>query len=326
MSREVIGVDVGGTKLAVATLQGGRLGPPRVIPTAADDAGALIDEIAGAVETARSPETAAIGIGVPSVVEFATGRVKWSMNVKLADVPLKTVLEERLELPVFVDNDTNCAALAEACEGDRVVVRNLVMLTVGTGVGGGLVLDGHVYRGATGAAGELGHTLIGAHLELGAPAAEGFPREGSLESLASGRALGALADAEARAHPESALGRLRAQGKDVRGPDVVVAAQAGDAQAQALMTLLGRRLGVGVANVINTFDPEVVVIGGGVASAGELLLAPVRETARRLVVPGIGEATQIRAARHGAEAGVRGAALLADHELGRAGRLKPLHN
>ena len=104
----------------------------------------------------------------------------------------------------------------------------------------------------------------------------------------------------------------------MRGPDVVAAAQAGDAQAQALVTLLGERLGVGIANAINTFDPEVVVIGGGVATAGELLLGPARESARRFVVPGIGEATEIRFANHGAEAGVRGAALLADHELGAA--------
>ena len=101
----------------------------------------------------------------------------------------------------------------------------------------------------------------------------------------------------------------------MRGPDVVAAAQAGDTQAKALMTLLGRRLGVGIANAINTFDPEVVVIGGGVATAGDLLLGPARESARRLVVPGVGEATEIRLARYGADAGVRGAALLADHEL-----------
>ena len=85
------------------------------------------------------------------MVEFATGRVKWSVNVKLADIPLRAILEERLGLPVFVDNDTNCAALAEAYDGSRMVVQNLVMLAVGTGVGGGLVLDGRVYRGATGA-------------------------------------------------------------------------------------------------------------------------------------------------------------------------------
>ncbi len=317
MSRKLIGVDVGGTKVAVATLHEGELDAPRVFPTAGASAGALTDQIAGAIEAVRDPETSAVGIGVPSVVEFATGRVKWSVNVDLADVPLRTVLEERLGLPVFVDNDTTCAALAEAHDGTRIAVRNLVMLTVGTGIGGGLVLDGRVYRGATGAAGEIGHTLIGAHLEGGTPAAGEFPQEGSLESLASGTALDALAEATARAHPESALGRLRASGTAVRGRDVVAQAQAGDGQAQGLLTLLGRRLGVGIANAINTFDPEVVVIGGGVAAAGELLLGPARESARRFVVPGVGEATEIRVARWGAEAGVRGAALLADHELRR---------
>jgi len=318
MSRQLIGIDVGGTKLAVATLQGGKLDVRHILPTAAASADALIDEIARAVETVRSRKTAAVGIGVPSVVEFATGTVQWSVNVKLADIPLRMVLEERLDLPVFVDNDTNCAALAEACDGSRMVVQNLVMFTVGTGVGGGLVLDGRVYRGATGGAGEFGHTLIGAHLEHGAPVARGFPQEGSLESLASGRALDALAEATARAHPGSALGVLRARGALVRGPDVVAAAQAGDAQAQALVSLLGERLGVGIANAINTFDPEVVVIGGGVATAGNLLLGPARESASRFVIPGIGEATEIRLANYGAEAGVRGAALLADHELGAA--------
>jgi len=315
MSRQLIGIDVGGTKLAVATLQGGKLDVRNILPTAAASAAALVDEIVAAVEGARSRETDAVGIGVPSVVEFATGRVKWSVNVKLADFPLRTVLEERLGLAVFVDNDTNCAALAEAHDGFRIVVENLVLLAVGTGIGGGLVLGGRVYRGATGAAGELGHTLIGAHLEHGAPATRGFPREGSLESLASGTALDALADATARAQRGSALGDLRARGVPVRGPDVVAAAQAGDAHAQALLSLLGQRLGVGIANAINTFDPEVVVIGGGVARAGELLLGPARETARRFVVPGAGDETEIRVARHGVEAGVRGAALLADQEL-----------
>jgi glucokinase len=180
-------------------------------------------------------------------------------------------------------------------------VQDLVMITVGTGVGGGLVLGGRLYRGATGAAGELGHTLIGANLEHGAPAAQKFPQPGSFESLTSGRALDALA-------AEHGLGR---------GPDVLAAGQAGDSQASALIALLGQRLGIGIANVINIFDPELVVVGGGVGAAGELLLGPARESARRFVLPGVGETTEIRLARSGAEAGVRGAALLAGHELDR---------
>ena len=301
MSREFIGVDVGGTKIAVASLSDAGLESPSIMPTAPPDGQALIDEIVQAVESVRSPDTAAVGVGVPSVVEFATGRVKSSVNVKLADVPLRTVLQERLGLPVFVDNDANCAALAEAHENGRIVSHDLVMFTVGTGVGGGLVLGGRIYRGTTGAAGEVGHTLIGLDLDRGAPPAGSFPQAGSLEALASGRALDALGAGLAR---------------EPRAADIVAAAQSGDEDARAVIRLIGERLGVGIANAINVFDPELVVIGGGVARAGDLLLGPARRTARRFVLPGVGERTEIQLARHGPDAGVLGAALLASHELG----------
>jgi glucokinase len=314
MSRQFIGVDVGGTKISVASLSEGRIDSPSILPTSDIGGQALIDEIVQGVESARAPDTAAVGVGVPSVVEFATGRVKSSVNVKLADVPLGTALHERLGLPVFVDNDANCAALAEAYDGERMVARDLVMFTVGTGVGGGIVLNGRIYRGATGAAGEIGHTLIGLDLERGAPAGEPFPQPGSLESLASGRALDALGAEFARKQPRSALGRV-AQRKAVRGSDVVAAAKRGDQDACALIRILGERLGVGIANAINVFDPELVVIGGGVATAGELLLEPARQTARRFVLPGVGERTSIGLARHGPRAGVLGAALFASHEF-----------
>jgi glucokinase len=314
LSGQLIGVDVGGTKVSVASLWEAKLDSPRILPTTAAGGQALIDEILQGVESARRPDATAVGVGVPSVVEFATGRVKSSVNVKLADVPLRMVLQERLGLPVFVDNDANCAALAEAYEDARMVVRDLVMFTVGTGVGGGLVLGGRIYRGATGAAGEIGHTLIGLDLEHGAPVAGSFPQPGSLESLASGRALDALGVKLAREQPRSALGRV-AEGRAVQGTDVVTAARQGDEYARALIRILGERLGVGIANAINVFDPELVVIGGGVATAGELLLEPARQTARRFVLPGVGERTEIRLARHGPKAGVLGAALLAGHEL-----------
>ena len=180
MTRQLIGVDVGGTKISVASLSEAGLDGPRVMPTAAAGGQALIDEIVQGVQSVRSRDTAAVGIGVPSVVEFATRRVKSTVNIELADVPLRTVLQERLGLPVFVDNDANCAALAEACDNGQIVSHDLVMLTVGTGIGGGLVLGGRIYRGATGAAGEIGHTLIGLDLERAAPAAQSFPQPGSL--------------------------------------------------------------------------------------------------------------------------------------------------
>jgi glucokinase len=312
---ELIGIDVGGTKVSSASLRDGVLGEPVIRRTEATEPLALIDEIVQAVEALRTPDTAAVGVGVPSVVEFATGLVKSSVNVNMAEVPLRTTLHDRLGIPVFVDNDATCAALGEAYEGDRITVRDLVMITVGTGIGGGLVIGGRIYRGATGAAGEIGHTLVAAALAHGAPAAGRFPQAGSLEAVAAGRALDALAREAAIADPDSTLGRLRVTDPELNGIDVVKAAHAGDKQSAGLIRVLGERLGIGIANAINVFDPEEVVIGGGVTTAGELLLEPARETARRFVLPGVGERTEIRLSRHGPKAGVLGAALLAGHEL-----------
>jgi glucokinase len=313
--RSVIGVDVGGTKTSVAAMRGGVVGVPLVAPTDLSGAAALIAQIVSQIDQVASGETpAAVGIGIPSVVEFATGRARTSVNVPLQDVPLRSLMSERLGIPVFVDNDATVAALAEAHdEQGRLDVRSLVMFTVGTGVGGGIVIDGRAYRGATGAAGEVGHTLIAIDEEM--PAATAFPQPGSLESLAAGHVLDALARAAAAAHPQSALGRTLAQAGAVAGPDAVTAAKAGDEVAIACVATLARRLGIGVANAINTFDPEVVAIGGGVSSAGELLLGPLRAAALEYVLPGVGTATDIRIARSGAQAGVRGAALLARSEL-----------
>ena len=299
---QFIGLDVGGTKVAAASLEAGRLSPVHVVATDTSSSDAVIDQLVAAVEQVRLPRARAVGIGVPSVVEFATGRIRFSVNIPLADLPLRAMLAERLGLAVYVDNDASCAALAEAYEGDRLVADNLVMFTVGTGVGGGIVINGKLYRGATGAAAELGHTIVGLDLEAGAPAAaERFPQPGSLERLASGHyALDVLADA--------------ALGREASGKDVVEAARAGDERAVDALRVLGERLGIGIANAINTFDPDEIVIGGGVSAAGDLLLRPAREAARRFVLPGVGTETTIRLARRGAEAGVLGAALLALQE------------
>ncbi|MHB1835805.1 MAG: ROK family protein [Solirubrobacteraceae bacterium] len=322
---EVIGVDLGGTKVAVAALNGGELSESSIAPTELSDQRRLIEQLVSMVQARRGAQLAGVGIGVPSVVDFATGRVVSSANIPLADVPLRQVLGERLGVPVFVDNDATVAALAEAHDEHLcMTARDLVMLTVGTGVGGGLVLGGRIYRGATGAAGELGHTLIGVPLDHPAAPGEHFPQPGSLERAAAGHALDALARAAADADPAGALGRVRASRGDVLGADAVQAARDGDPGAAALVALWGQRLGIGIANAINTFDPEEVVIGGGAAQAGELLLEPARRTAAGYVLPGAGRLTKIRLARHGVRAGVLGAALLALHELTPAPTLHPL--
>lgn len=316
MRGQFIGVDVGGTKVAVASLENEKLSEPSVRPTDASSADGLVDEIVAVVESARSSGTRAVGIGVPSIVEFRTGRVRSSVNLHLADFDLRGVMQDRIGLPVFVDNDATVAAIGEAFdEGGRALVQNLVMFTVGTGVGGGLVLGGRVYRGSTGAAAELGHTLIAASLARGVPEATEFPQHGSLESLAAGRVLDHVAAELGERQPESRFGKLVAEGGRVDGHDVVRLAHEGDADALGALRTLGERLGIGIANAINTFDPDEVVVGGGVSVAGDLLLDPARETARRFVLPGVGERTNIRLARHRANAGVRGAALLAALEL-----------
>jgi glucokinase len=318
MSDRYIGVDVGGTKIAVAALGDDGLDHQGVSPTAAATADELIDEICELVEGIRDGDVRAIGVGVPSVVDFATGTARASVNVPFANVPLREVFGERLGLPVFVDNDATVAALAEACEDGEIAIENLVMFTVGTGVGGGLVLGGRPYRGATGAAAEMGHIIIGLDLSGDLPEpSERFPQDGSLESLAAGTALDRLADAAADEHPDSYLGRRRATGNEITGHDAVDGAAGGDEICIGLLATLGSRLGVGIANAINTFDPDVVAIGGGVSNAGELLLEPARRAAVGYVLPGVGTKTEIRLSKHGPKTGVLGAALLAKQELKR---------
>jgi glucokinase len=316
VSASVIGVDLGGTKIAAAPLRERELGESLLEQTDLDDAEALVEQVVRMVGEVRGPELDAVGIGVPSVVEFDTGRVVSSVNIPLKDVPLRQVLGARLGVPVFVDNDATAAALAEAHnEQLELVARDLVILTVGTGIGGGFVLGGRIYRGATGGAGELGHTIIALALDGEVPPPRAFPTPGSLEYEAAGHALDRLAAADAARHPDSALGRMHARGEQVLGPEAVQAAQDGDPDALALIERWGKRLGIGIANVINSFDPEEVVIGGGGARAGSLLTEPAERVARAYTVPGLGSRTTIRLARHGVRAGVLGAALLARDEL-----------
>jgi glucokinase len=315
MSDRFIGIDVGGTKIASATLQDGQLSESELVHTDIDDQEALLGQLSSAIEGLRDGDTRAVGIGVPSVVDFASGRIRSSVNIPLKDVPLRELLTDQAGLPVYVDNDASCAALAEAFEDGRFTCPDLVMVTVGTGVGGGTVLGGRVYRGATGAAPEIGHIIIGLDLTDGAPDDPGdFPQPGSLESLASGRALDRLAREAAESDPDSYLGRRLASHGEVTGQDCVEGAHQGCEVARGAVRILGERLGIGLANAINLYDPLEVVIGGGVSNAGNFLLEPAHTTAVKHVLPGVGTKTKIRLARHGPRAGVLGAALMAAQE------------
>ncbi|HEX3803580.1 MAG TPA: ROK family protein [Solirubrobacteraceae bacterium] len=317
---QVIGIDVGGTKVAATLLGPDGMGGHTQQPTRLDSGEALIDQLVNIVgETAGGQSYDAVGIGVPSIVRFETGEIAASTNIPLEGVALREVLGERLGTQVFVDNDATVAALAEAYDEElNMVSRNLVIITVGTGIGGGVVIDGQIFRGASGGAGEVGMTLIGLACDPDMQAAtDHFPQPGSLEALASGHALDRFAQAAAAQHPESALGRLAAAGQNVLAADAVVAARAGDADAAAAVRRWAHALGVGIANAVNTFDPDEVVIGGGGAAAGELLLDQAAEFAAGYVHPGLKGRATVRLARWGAPAGVLGAALLAAHELER---------
>src|SRR6201991_4149358 len=315
MSDQFVGVDVGGTKIAVSILEGGRLTDSHITSTNQASQDELVEQIAGAMGGAMGPEVRPVGSGLPSIIEFATGKILSSVNIPLHDIPLRQLLTERMGVPVYVENDAGCAALAEAFDDGQMTVSSLVMFTIGTGVGGGWVLNGRLYRGATTSAAEVGHTIIGRDLAFGNNVpGDPFPQRGSLETLASGRALDRLADYAAVQYRDSYIGKMLAEKGAIDGQDVVAGAEAGDDASLWCLRVLGERIGIGIANAINTFDPLEVVIGGGVSRAGELVLEPAREAAYRHVVPGLGAKTNIRIARHGPRAGVLGAALLAAQE------------
>src|SRR6202012_6230859 len=179
----VVGIDVGGTKVAARLLGPNGLGGHHQQPTRLDSAEALIDQFVGLVGEAAGGESYdAVGIGVPSIVRYETGEIAASTNIPLKGIALRKVLGERLGVPVFVDNDATVAALAEAHDEElNLVARNLVAITVGTGIGAGVVIDGRIFRGGSGGAGELGMTLIGVPCDPDIPAAtDHFPQPGSL--------------------------------------------------------------------------------------------------------------------------------------------------
>ena len=298
----VIGVDVGGTKVAAARIAGTEVLNPVVHPTDLSGSDALMAGIEAAIRevAAAAGEPDAIGIGMPSQIDFATGTIVSSVNIPFEGVALGEELGARLGVPVYLDNDANCAALAEAQFVGDHPAQHLVMLTLGTGVGGGVVIDGRIFRGATGLGAELGHTVI----DPDGPDCPGScPNRGCLEALCSGTAL----EREATA---------RNNGERVKGKQVVAAAREGDPGAQELLKNLARWLGIGISNFVNVFEPAHFVIGGGLSAAADLFLGDAVEEAGARALPALWQRVSVSVARAGNEAGVIGAGLLAAQELG----------
>jgi glucokinase len=315
--RRIIGVDMGGTKLLAGAVDSDLSVHYRTQRTLAGlDQAQLLDVTVEAVEEVRESaegDVLAVGFGIPSLMDSRTGVARLAVNLPLVDIRFGDVMAERLGLPVFVDNDANVAALAEHRVGAAAGSTEAVVLTIGTGIGGGLIIRGELYRGATGAGAELGHMVI----ELDGPPCQGnCPNRGCVEVLASGTALSVEAQRAASEHSDSALGRALAEGYELTGPLVTELAHDGDSVAIGVLELIGTRLGVALSSFVNIFNPQVVVIGGGVMAAGELLLKPARATVAARALGPSREEVRILPAALGVEAGMIGAAALAHDGLG----------
>jgi glucokinase len=312
-AREAIGVDLGGTKMLVGVVDSEQ----QIHHESRESSVGLseekvVEDLASELLEAREarPNVLAAGLGIPATIDHQRGVAIQAVNLDISDVPIRELMEKRLGLPVFVDNDANVAALAEFLYGAGRGAQNVVMLTLGTGIGGGLILNGQVYRGSTGAGAELGHIVVD---ENGPPCQGNCPNHGCVETYASGTALAREGTEAAKREPDSALGKALAEGPIV-GKTVTQLAINGDPLATEVVTEAGRHLGVALASLANIFDPDVIVIGGGVSIVGDLLLDPAREElSSRALVPM--NRTAVKLAQLGPDAGMIGAAAMALIEL-----------
>ena len=309
--RRVIGIDAGGTKLLGGVVDEALGVHHRVHRRILGlEQAELLDTLVDAVEEARSgaPDAAVVGFGIPALVRPTTGAVMVSNHLPLDGIPFRDLMSERLGLPVRVDNDSNVSILAEHRAGAARGIDDAVLLALGTGIGGGLLLGGEVYRGAEGAGAELGHIVV----DPSGPDCPGdCPGRGCLEAFASGNALGRAGAEAARANPGSALGKALAGGREITGGLVTELAHDGDPLAREVLAEAGRWLGIGIVTLVNIFNPELVIVGGGASAAGDLMLDPAREVVAERALPPNRQMVRVVPAHFGSEAGMMGAAMLA---------------
>jgi len=299
-AQRAIGVDVGGTKIlaGVVDREGGverREGRPTPV-SSEQELLATLDEV---IEGLLGDEIVAIGFGLPSTIDQRSGRAVSSVHIPLANVDFRDRMSQRFGLPVGIDNDANAAAIAEWRLGAGRGSSHVVVLTLGTGIGGGLILDGRPYRGWIGAGAELGHMVVEYDgSECPGPGCSG---RGHFEVVASG-----LAGDKAATKRYGAGANARRLVDEARG---------GDDGARGDLAQIGRYLGAGIGSLVNIFNPELVVLGGGFAEAGDLLLVSAREIVAREALPPGRDLVRIEWAELGPEAGMIGAALVAFEAL-----------
>ncbi|HET8653235.1 MAG TPA: ROK family protein [Gaiellaceae bacterium] len=289
-----IGVDVGGTKILAGVVdREGVVHRRDSRPTPVSSEEELLAGLDAVVESLLGDDVAALGFGIPSQIDQRSGRAVSSVHIPLAGVDFRDRMGARFHVPVGVDNDGNAAAIAEWKLGAGRGASNVVLLTLGTGIGGGLILDGKPFRGAVGAGAELGHMV----LQYGGPPCPGAcTGHGHFEAFAAGSAADAFA--ERRFGPGADARRLVAEAED------------GDEGARADLAELGRRLGAGIGSLVNIFNPELVIVGGGFGKAGAFIVEPAQETLAQEALPLPREIVRVVPAELGPEAGMVGAALV----------------
>jgi glucokinase len=321
--RFVLGIDIGGTNLVVGSVaeDGSVLHAMASEPTHAEaGATAVVDRLVALAERAIArtrrevpgAQIAGVGVGAPGPLDTRSGVVLLTPNLGWVNMPLRKIIHDRLGLPAALDNDANCAVLGEWWVGAARGARHAIGITIGTGIGGGLVLDGKLYHGASDVAGEIGHTTIdtqGRRCKCG--------NYGCLEAYASGPNIAMRAIEAAEAGAETSLSRLvDGDLRKISAQTVYEAARAGDELALEVVNDTAKFLGIGIANLLNIFNPEVVVVCGGVTLAGDHLFVPLRrEVARRAFRPAV-QACRIVPGELINTAGVYGAAKVFLDQMG----------
>ncbi|NLY44185.1 MAG: ROK family protein [Clostridiaceae bacterium] len=309
-----IGIDLGGTNISAGLVdEQGSIVRKGSVPTLADrHYSEIIKDMAQLAlklvkdEGLPVEQIKAIGIGSPGTPDVKKGIIMYANNLRFNNVPMRMEMQKYMDLPVHVENDANCAALAEAVAGVCKGARHSVTITLGTGIGSGIIIDNKIYNGYGCGAGELGHMVIcinGEQCTCG--------RLGCWEAYASATALIRQTKEAALKNPDSMINKLVANNIDkIEGKTAFDAARAGDAVAREVVDTYINYLAEGIVNVINIFKPEVVAIGGGISKQGEYLLAPLRSIVKKRVYDKHGPQTKIEAALLGNDAGIIGAAML----------------
>jgi glucokinase len=306
----VVGVDIGGTgaKAAVVTSDG-RIGDREQHPT---DVHAGTKSIISVVEdlvaksVASGVEIGAIGVGATGFIDAASGSVTFSPNLVYDDPHVAEALRARVDLPVIVDNDANAAAWGERAFGCARGCDDVSLVTLGTGIGSGFIVAGRLIRGSTGAGAEVGHTIIDPKGPLC-----GCGLRGCLEQFASGKAIARMAREALASDPDSVILELAGSIAEVRSEHCSRAAAEGDETARAVLQRAGRHLGIGLSNVANLFDPEVIVLGGGLVEIGEPYLGPARDQLFKMTSDQHRRAVRLDVTALHHDAGILGAAALA---------------